>query len=269
MDNSIRLGRVLFAVGMMALGIQALIRSAFVPALEPAPPWLGGQPMLAWLGGLVLIAAGAAALLGWQARRAASILGALLLLWILLLHLPRLAMNPRNGGAWTGAFECLALSGSAWVLAGLLETGQAIRSGWDRTVDRAARLGRFCFGLSLPAFGILHFIYIDYVASVIPGWIPGHVFWGYFTGVAHVAAGAAIVSGIRAHLAATLLGLMFGSWVLILHIPRVAERLHDPNEWCSLLIATALCGGAWLIAGSLPLREAAASRGGAAQHTAL
>ncbi|MDB5974526.1 MAG: DoxX [Nevskia sp.] len=261
MDYSIRLGRVLYATGMGALGMQALLRSAVVPALEPAPPWLPhGVPLLvlAWLGGVVLIAAGAALLLGWKARQAAIVLGLLLLLWVVVLHLPALVARPGSGGEWTGACETLALSGSAWVLAGVLGSGQSVRHRADHLLDRAARGGRLGFGLCLPLFGVLHFIYIDYVASVIPGWIPEPVFWGYFTGAAHIAAGLAIVSGIRARLAAMLLGVMFGSWVLILHIPRVALRLEDPNEWSSLLIATALCGGAWLIAGTLPARQPAA-----------
>lgn len=259
MNPSIRLGRILLVIGFAGLGIQALIRSAAVPALEPLPSCLPGQA-LAWLSGALLVAAGAAVLLDWNARRAASLLATLLLLWVALLHLPKLALHPRDGGEWTGAFETLALCGSAWVLAGLLESRRSLRTGWDRFVERAAPAGRLCFGLSLPAFGVLHFVYIDYVASVIPGWIPEPVFWGYLTGLAHIAAGLAIVSGILARLAATLLGLMFGSWVLILHIPRVAARLHDPNEWSSLLIATALCGGAWLIAGTLPRGQSPAAR---------
>ena len=258
MDHSIRLGRTLFAIGITGLGIEALLRSSFVPALEPVPAWVP-QLLLAWLGGLLLVAAGAAVLFDWKARQAAVVLGLLMLLWLALLHLPALAMHPGKGGEWTGAGETLALGGSAWVLAGVLDSGQSVRHNWDHIIDRAARAGRFCFGICLPLFGILHFIYIDYVASVIPGWIPGPVFWGYFTGAAHIAAGLAIVSGIRARLAASLLGIMFGSWVLILHLPRVAARLHDPNEWSSLLIATALCGGAWLIAGTLPWSKPAAA----------
>lgn len=258
MDHSIRLGRTLFAIGITGLGIEALLRSSFVPALEPVPAWVP-QLLLAWLGGLLLVAAGAAVLFDWKARQAAVVLGLLMLLWLALLHLPALALHPGKGGEWTGAGETLALGGSAWVLAGVLDSGQSVRRNWDHIIDRAARLGRFCFGICLPLFGVLHFIYIDYVASVIPGWIPGPVLWGYFTGAAHIAAGLAIVSGIRARLAASLLGIMFGSWVLILHLPRVAVRLHDPNEWSSLLIATALCGGAWLIAGTLPRSKPAAA----------
>lgn len=261
MDCSIRLGRALYATGMGVLGVQALLRSTFVPALEPVPPWLPHGVLLlvlAWLGGVVLVASGAALLLGWKMRQAAIMLGLLLLLWVVLLHLPALVARPRSGGEWTGACETLALSGSAWVLAGVLGSGQSVRHRADRLLDRAARAGRLGFSLCLPVFGVLHFIYIDYVAGVIPGWIPGPTFWGYFTGAAHIAAGLAIVSGIRARLAAVLLGVMFGSWVLILHIPRVAVRLEDPNEWCSLLIATALCGGAWLIAGTLPAQRTAA-----------
>jgi hypothetical protein len=45
-------------------------------------------------------------------------------------------------------------------------------------------------------------------------------------------------------------GLMFGIWVLTLHLPRVlgflgGGGLRDPDEWSSRLIAMAIWGGAW------------------------
>lgn len=39
----------------------------------------------------------------------------------------------------------------------------------------APTVGRISFGVALPAFGVLHFVYRDQVARVIPGWIPGHM----------------------------------------------------------------------------------------------
>ena len=118
-------------------------------------------------------------------------------------------------------------------------------------MSKVIPLGRFMFGISMPVFGILHFIFVDYVARVQPSWIPGHVFWAYFTGVAHIAAGLSIVTNIKARLAANLLALMFGLWVLILHGPRVVASLHNRNEWASGIIAMAMCGGSLLVAGSL------------------
>jgi len=53
---------------------------------------------------------------------------------------------------------------------------------------------------------------------------------------------------------------MFGSWVLILHIPRALAHGRDPNEWTSMLIALAMCGGALLVAEAV-LRASASVNG--------
>jgi len=110
--------------------------------------------------------------------------------------------------------------------------------------------GRFLFAISLVVFGAQHFLYAKFVATLVPSWIPGHLFWAYFVGVAFVAAALSIAIGKNARLAATLLGLMFILWVLTLHLPRVAAHPHDGNEWTSAFVALAMCGGAWLVAGT-------------------
>jgi hypothetical protein len=113
------------------------------------------------------------------------------------------------------------------------------------------KFGRLCFGISLPVFAATHFIYADFVATLIPAWIPGRLFLAYFTGAAHLFAGLAIVSNIKARLAAMLAGAMYGSWALILHVPRVTADIGNQGEITSLFVAVALCGSAWLIAGSV------------------
>jgi hypothetical protein len=56
------------------------------------------------------------------------------------------------------------------------------------------------------------------------------------------------------YLGAVCLGLMFGIWVLTLHLPRVLGIYgipgapQNPNEWSSLFIATAFWGGLWALA---------------------
>ncbi|MEO7735506.1 MAG: DoxX family membrane protein, partial [Kofleriaceae bacterium] len=100
---------------------------------------------------------------------------------------------------------------------------------------------------ALPVFGLLHVIYVDYVASVIPGWLPGHVFWAYATGAAHAAGGLALATGVRARLAAVLLAVMFGTWVVILHLPRALAAAEPRAEWSSLFVALAMCAGSMLL----------------------
>jgi uncharacterized membrane protein YphA (DoxX/SURF4 family) len=73
--------------------------------------------------------------------------------------------------------------------------------------------------------GVVHYLYPDAVANFIPKWIPAHLFWAYFTGVAFWAAGLAILSGVLARLASRLLAMMLSSWVPILHIPLVVAAV--------------------------------------------
>lgn len=251
MDTSTRAGRLLFAFGLAAFGLQMLLRADPVFALAPLPPDSMLRAPLAWFGGVSLFVGGACILLERKARAAAVLLGVLLPASILLLHLPALIAKPSSGNEWTGLFETLALSGACWVLAGALSSAQPVRGQAERRIDRAAGIGRAAFAATLPVFGALHFIYEDYVAYVIPAWIPWHPFWAYFTGACHIVAGLAILARVQARLAARMLGVMFGSWVLILHVPRVLDHLGEHREWSSLLMAITLCGGAWLVAGSL------------------
>ena len=47
-------------------------------------------------------------------------------------------------------------------------------------------------------FGAQHFMYASFIAFLIPAWIPGHLFWAYFTGTAFIAAGLSIAAKISA-----------------------------------------------------------------------
>ncbi|MGQ0648737.1 MAG: hypothetical protein ACT4P7_14350 [Gemmatimonadaceae bacterium] len=235
--KSVRItGRVVFATAVTALGVLSLAYGSIVAGLQPVPADVPGQRVLGYVTGMVLTVLGLGLVVDRTARLAAVVLGVVLLSWLVMLHLPNLAEHPRSGNAWTIAFETLALCGVGWVAAGTSARPQT------------RRFGRICFGASLPIFGMLHFIYADFVATLIPGWIPARVFWAYATGVAFCAAGVSIVTAISGRLAATLLAIMFGTWVVILHAPRVLANLHGQSEWTSLCIAMAMCGGAWLIA---------------------
>ncbi len=103
-------------------------------------------------------------------------------------------------------------------------------------------------------FGIQQFIYTGFVAGLelVPRWIPGHTFWAYFTGAALIAAGVSILIKKRARLAAGLLGILFFVCVLILHAPRITVILRDGGERTVAFETLAMCGGALMLAGTLP-----------------
>jgi uncharacterized membrane protein len=185
--------------------------------------------------------------MGKKRHWAALPLAILLLLRALVVFVPRLMANVHDPGPWTSGSELLALCGAALVLAGV------------------KKLGRILFAVPLVVFGVQHFLYARFIATLVPAWIPGRLFWAYFVGVAFVAAAFSIVTQKAARLSAALLGLMFFLWVLIVHLPRVAAAPHNGNEWASLLVALAMSGGALLVAGSVKgswtFHKARASKG--------
>jgi len=78
--------------------------------------------------------------------------------------------------------------------------------------------GRFLLALPMLVYPVLHFVYTDFVASIIPPWIPWHLFWTYFTAVTIMAAGVAIVFKKHAQLAATLLGIEIFLFCALIHV---------------------------------------------------
>jgi uncharacterized membrane protein len=232
MDKLIRLGRYCFASAFAAFAIQHFIYAKFATGL--GPPWIPGSPLRASLIGIALVVASIRIATNAKTRVTAMLLGFLLFLYFLLLYAPRLATNVHNPAPWTSGAEILALCGAAWVLAGI-----------------PASVGRCLFAITLTVFGVQHLLYARFVATLVPSWIPGHLFWAYAVGIAFIATTLSIIVNIKARLAATLLGVMFITWVFILHLPRVASAPHNGNEWTCAFVALAMCGGAWIVAATL------------------
>jgi uncharacterized membrane protein YphA (DoxX/SURF4 family) len=110
-------------------------------------------------------------------------------------------------------------------------------------VDRIVSPGRIFIAISLVVFGIQHFIYANYLAGLVPAWLPGRLFWAYFVGVAFVAAAIGAVDPKMTRTAGILLGMLFLLFVVTLHIPRIAAHSRDGNEWTNGFVALAMCGG--------------------------
>lgn len=243
------LGRTLFAVAIITLGLEHLITGTFPVGLLPVSPDIPARLLLAYLMGTVLTAGGVGLLLG--NRQAALITGGVLLLLALLLHVPRWLANPYDGRVWTVLFELIALAGGAmWQASAYHQTTSAIPA-TDGLSRLAVRYGPILFAVSLLVFGGLHLVYGPFVATLIPTWIPGHLFWAYFVGVAFLATGVSILLNKQVFPTTFLLGVMFGLWVLLLHGPRVVAAPRIEAEWTSLLVALAMSGLSLTLAGAI------------------
>jgi len=250
-----QIGRYFFAIPIIAFGIQYFLYGRFVGGLPPVPPWTPGGAVAAYLIGTFLVATGVSIAIGRKARWAALLLGSVFLLCVLLLHGPRMRDILADGIMRTRALEPLALSGVAFALAGFLSGAQTTTSSTVMRSGSITRGGHFLFALPMIIFGVQHFQFAPVIAGLIPSRIPGHLFWAYFTGVAFIAAALSIMIGKLGRLGATLLGIMFLLWVVVLHAPRVLASLHNGDEWSSAFVALAMSGGAFIVAGMLPGRD--------------
>src|SRR5450432_66724 len=104
---------------------------------------------------------------------------------------------PLSVGRWLGFSEALASLIGAWLLIAML-----------RGQSGSTALAQRVFGLACIVFGLSHFVYGEFTASMIPGWLPAHLILAYLTGAGHMAAGVALVTGAMPRLAATLEALM-------------------------------------------------------------
>ncbi|MEJ0086659.1 MAG: DoxX family membrane protein [Pseudomonadota bacterium] len=228
----------LYALGAILLGAVGIWFHDFALQWQPVPKGIAMHTPLAYLSGLLLIIGGGAILTRRAERGGALLLAVFYGFWVLALHLPAALASWRHIGAWNGPAELtfMTMGGVALFAAG---TGQ-LRG----TISLAARL---LAGASAVVFGFAHFNYADFTASMVPSWIPYPLFWAYATGAGHLAAGAALISGIQARVAATLLAAMMGSFVVLLHVPRVIAHPELHAEWIMLAVSTSLTGAAWLI----------------------
>jgi len=253
-DRLMILGRLFFAVGLIAWGIQHLVAGDFVTRVVPSwPGWMPARAFWAYLIGVALIVAGAAIILHIKAQAAALTFGVLAFLSFLFLHLPLAAKDVLLGGSWTSAGKALVMCGGALCVA--VSLAQAEGEPPNRLLSSAGVRqnvvvwGRICLGAFMILCGIQHFLYVPFVATLVPSWIPGAVFWTYFAGVALIAGGVGIVVPQVTWLASLLSGLMIFSWVFLVHIPRALSSPYNPGEVAAVFEALAFSGVAFLLAG--------------------
>jgi uncharacterized membrane protein YphA (DoxX/SURF4 family) len=253
------IGRVLFAFAVAAIGALSLTYARFVPSLEPVATAFGQPAPWTWLSAAVLLVGASSLLADRTARVGAVALAALFFLWVALLHGPGLIASVKNQA--DDALHTLAFAAAALVLAAGVRRPTGGEPRWDRLVARAGVAGRYVFGLCLVGFGVMHFVFFQFTADFIPAWIPWHRFWAAATGVAQIAAGLAVLSGMLARLAADLSALMYGSWAFIVHAPRVFARPTSQSEWTDVFTVAGLCAGSLIIAGAVARRRPAKEEG--------
>jgi len=233
-----------YGLGIIALGAVCLAFGDFHPG-QPVPKDFPARTALAYAVALFMLVAGAA--IEWRRTRTLAA-AAITTYWTLIVVLLM------NGRVWLahitefGPYESLAIQ-LAIAAGGLIVYAESANLDNTRAAN-LVRIARFAFGLCLLVFGTAHFVYMNLTAPLVPKWLPpSQEFWGYLTGVAHIAAGVAILVGVQARRAAILLTIMFALFSVMVHIP-MALTAPTPWIWNENAVNLALIGAAWVVADS-------------------
>ena len=228
---------LLYAIGALLLGAVGIWFHDFAMQWQAVPKWIPAMPF-AYVSGALLLAGGAL-ILARRERIGALLLAGFYGLWVVAFHLPpTLTKAIGSIGAWNAPAE------SAFLTAGGLALFAAHAGTLRPTLALVARL---LAGASAVVFGFAHFNYIEFTAGFVPAWIPAKTFWAWATGAGHLLTGLALISGIRARLAAGCEAAMMGSFVVLLHLPRVIAAPDQHIEWIMLAMSSSLAGAALLV----------------------
>jgi uncharacterized membrane protein YphA (DoxX/SURF4 family) len=245
-DTTMAFGWRVYGLGVMALGMVCLAWGDFDLG-QPVPKGFPDRTTLAYAAAAFMLIAGAA--IEWR-RTVAGAAAALTVYYALIVVV---LMNGRvvfahytEFGAYSGAAEQLAIAaGGLIVYASTARIDAALAA-------RLTRLGQLAFGVCALFFGGAHFFYMNLTVPMVPKWLPPtQEFWAYVTGIGHIAAGVAILTGVQARLAAILLTAMFASFTPLVHVPML---LADPSSyvnWTENASNLSLIGAAWVVADSL------------------
>ena len=248
--------RVAFALVMIGVAIWGFADGGFVGVWAPGIRPASVRPAVAACCSLISIAAGAGML--WQptARQAGLVLLGWLVLWLFWCKGPPLVHSPGDPAAWESAGETVVLIAAAWALAEAADLRVPSR-------EAIATFGpRILYGLALIAFGISHFGYASLTASLVPAWLPSHLFWVYLTGTTYVAAGIALVAGRFVRTAAVLSTLQMALFEVLVWLPKIASGARDADTLSETVISFALAASGWVIATAASRRFADEQRAG-------
>ena len=239
-------GPYFYAIAVAAFGVIQLVNQNFLTGLFPVPAGLPWRVFWVDLCSILFLLAGAGLAFRVRPYLAAALAGYIFFLFFFSVHLPGMLTDIYNPNTWSPAFEALMLGSGAFIIANNMAKGSTDQR-WGRITGIAAVAGLYLFALSLVVFAVLHIRYNAYILTLIPEWMPVHVFLAYLVIAGFLLSSFSLFTNLKVPLASGLLGIMFLLWVLTLHGPRAIGKWNVETEWASLFVSLAVSGIAFSI----------------------
>jgi uncharacterized membrane protein YphA (DoxX/SURF4 family) len=254
LDKLILFGPLFYAVPVAAFGTEHFTLTEAVASIIPA--WIPWHLFWAYLVGACLIAGALSLVTRIQTGLAAGLLALTFFLFVVLMHGPSWAQDPRNRFALTVALRELSFSGGALALTA------SLNKQWSEPgTDVLATIARYFVAIPVLFFGFEQFLHGKNVPGIplkplTPEYVYGHAIWTYLAAVVYAVAGSLLLVGKKTRAAATWLGLTVLLVELVVYVPiGVVERASLANGLNYVADTLMFCGAVLLLAGAMP-REA-------------
>jgi uncharacterized membrane protein len=261
MTKLIRPGQIIFALGIIALGLLQFFAKDFIMARPPAASWavsIPGKLIWAYTSGVLFITASVAIIFNIKARLAAVFIGILIFIFSFLLRHLYEMVN------WVGAYKALALTGGAFIVSGSFGKNETNRPFSFFTNNNLVLIGILFLSLFMIICGLAHFKFDDFVISLVPSYMINLYLWTYIAGTALLLGGIGLIFNSTRKWAALLSGIMILIWFFMVHIPRAINippltSVPIYSEWMGVGESFTFSGIFFVLAGMLSTRIAVAT----------
>ena len=191
---------ILFAFGLLGLGLLALYYGDFALVWQPVPAWVPTRSA-AYASGVLMLALAVGLIVPRTRSWSVRILFPYLILWACL-KLPEVIAAPGTEASWLGLGELtLFLSGGWTLFASLAQVAERSPLGL-LAGERGMRAARSLFAVSIIPIGLSHLVYLGTTASFVPAWLPFRKGWAVLTGAGQIASGLGVLFNVLRRIAA-------------------------------------------------------------------
>jgi uncharacterized membrane protein len=118
-----------------------------------------------------------------------------------------------------------------------------------RGIEKVVALGNLFFALPLAVFAAEHFSAAEGISQMVPKFVPWHLFWAYFVGLAWLAASLSIATRIQVRWSGLLFGVAMFLFVAMIDLPGSLAQPHNRINWILALRELSFGAGGWVLAG--------------------
>ncbi|HTX38044.1 MAG TPA: hypothetical protein VME43_23605 [Bryobacteraceae bacterium] len=225
-------GPAFVATGIAVFGCVHFAQASGVMQIVPA--FLPFRLFWTYFVAVALLSAALSIVTKKYVRLSATLLGAMFLLFVLMIHLPNVVLAPKNRFVWAVMMRDLSFGAGAWAISR------------EKPGGAPAVAARFVVGAAALFFGVEQLLHPGFrpgvpLRQLTPAWIPWAPLWGYVTGGVLLVAGAAMLMGKRSRGPAAIAGAAVALGALCIDVPVFAraarpEMADELNVWADTLL---------------------------------